>query len=121
MCKTHSRAAVIDSRKKKPKDKSANQGEDDGGDGSLFPEEKPPQRGKSSTVKPQNRLTSAQLRQLETEKEAEIVRGYKRLKDVWEKMLLGDELAQREWMIEAEKMIETYRETRNLFMTGKVS
>jgi general transcription factor 3C polypeptide 3 (transcription factor C subunit 4) len=27
----------------------------------------------------------------------------------------------REWMMEAEKMVETLRETRNLFLTSRVS
>ena len=35
-------------------------------------------------------------------------------------MLADEEDAVREWLVEAEKLIETYRETRNLFLTSKV-
>ena len=31
-----------------------------------------------------------------------------------------DQEAVREWMVEAEKMVETFRETRNLFLTSRV-
>ncbi len=110
--------SVIDSRKKRPKDKTATQAEDPA-TASLFPEERTQPRTKP-VVKAQNRLTHAQLRELEVEKEKEIVRGYRRLQEVWAKMMEADEVAEREWMVEAEKMVETFRETRNLFMTSRV-
>lgn len=74
------------------------------------------------------RLTHAQLRELEAEKEKEVVRGYKRVCELWGRMLKGvgvseeeeDQEAVREWMVEAEKMVETFRETRNLFLTSRV-
>lgn len=74
------------------------------------------------------RLTHAQLRELETEKERELVRGYRRVCELWGRMLKGasdsgdegDQEAVREWMVEAEKMVETFRETRNLFLTSRV-
>ncbi|PBK91165.1 TPR-like protein [Armillaria gallica] len=108
---------VIDSRKKRPKDKTATQAEDPA-TASLFPEERTQPRTKPA-VKAQNRLTHAQFRELEVEKEKEIVRGYRRLQEVWAKMMEANEVAEREWMVEAEKMVETFRETRNLFMTSR--
>ncbi|KAK0189733.1 hypothetical protein F5146DRAFT_1103820 [Armillaria mellea] len=108
---------VIDSRKKKPKDKTATQTEDPA-TASLFPEERTQSRTKLA-IKAQNRLTHTQLRELEVEKEKEIVRGYRRLQEIWAKMMEADEVAEREWMVEAEKMVETFRETRNLFMTSR--
>jgi general transcription factor 3C polypeptide 3 (transcription factor C subunit 4) len=68
---------------------------------------------------------------LEAAKEKEVVRGYKRVCELWGRMLKGvggsldqeaeDQEAVREWMVEAEKMVETFRETRNLFLTSRVS
>jgi general transcription factor 3C polypeptide 3 (transcription factor C subunit 4) len=63
---------------------------------------------------------------LEVAKEREVVRGYKRLCELWGRMLKGgeqveDQEAVREWMVEAEKMVETFKETKNLFLTSRVS
>jgi hypothetical protein len=33
----------------------------------------------------------------------------------------GQELAEREWILEAEKLVDMFRETRNLFRTSRVS
>jgi general transcription factor 3C polypeptide 3 (transcription factor C subunit 4) len=33
----------------------------------------------------------------------------------------GQELAEREWLLEAEKLVDMFRETRNLFRTSRVS
>lgn len=56
------------------------------------------------------------------------MRGYKRVSELWGRMIKGaggsqeeeDQEAVREWMVEAEKMVETFRETRNLFLTSRV-
>jgi hypothetical protein len=83
------------------------------------------------------------------EREKEVVRGYKRLTELWPVMLgkkdkgkgkaNADEMdvdldldgnvkppldqveAERVWMIEAEKLVETFRETRTLFSASRVS
>lgn len=86
---------------------------------SLFAEEKSTPKGKSSAGKA--RLTAAQLRELEAEKEKEVVRGYHRIKELWAGMLRGDAEAEREWLLEAEKLVDMFRETRNLFLTSRVS
>lgn len=36
-------------------------------------------------------------------------------------MLHGDAEAEREWLLEAEKLVDMFRETRNLFLTSRVS
>ena len=139
---------VIDSRKKRPKDATAqnqnqgNQPPEDPSNTSLF-EEKSSIFGASggsgtggkfksslsggASFKPVT-LTHAQLRELEAAKERE-VRGYKRVCELWGRMINGvsgsgeedkDQEAVREWMVEAEKMVETFRETRDLFLTSRV-
>jgi general transcription factor 3C polypeptide 3 (transcription factor C subunit 4) len=35
-------------------------------------------------------------------------------------MLIGDGEAEKNWLNEAEKLVETFRETRNLFLTSRV-
>jgi len=113
---------VIESRKKRHKASNAVQPDEPGGSSastSLFTEERAATKGKSSTR--QNRPTHAQLKDLEMEREKEVVRGYRRLKELWSGMLAGDENADREWMLEAEKLVDMFRETRNLFLTTRVS
>lgn len=114
---------VIDARKKRPKD--PNQQDDSSmadHSASLFVEQKPA-KSKSSS-KAQNRLTQAQLKELEAQREKEVLRGYRRLKELWP-VVLGDgegqKEAETEWIMEAEKITDTFRETRNLFMTTRVS
>lgn len=48
------------------------------------------------------------------------MQGYHRVKEIWSKMLAGEEEATREWLVEAEKLVECFRETRNLFLTSRV-
>ncbi|TFK37274.1 hypothetical protein BDQ12DRAFT_736397 [Crucibulum laeve] len=111
---------VIDSRKKRPRDRDAAQGDDAANAGtSLFAEERTTAKSKATALRAQNRLSHAQLRELEAEREKEVVRGYKRVKDLWGKMLAGEEAGEREWLVEAEKLVETFRETRNLFLTSR--
>ena len=65
-------------------------------------------------------MTQAQLRELEAEKEKEVVKGYRRLKEIWSGILAGEKDSEREWLVEAEKLIDMFRETRNLFVTSRV-
>jgi general transcription factor 3C polypeptide 3 (transcription factor C subunit 4) len=94
--------------------------------GSLFEETRSRGTGKSSgapTVKAQNRLSHAQLRELEEQKESEVLKGWKRVKELWPRLLSsgdGQEEVEMEWLLEAEKLVETFRETRNLFLTTRV-
>jgi general transcription factor 3C polypeptide 3 (transcription factor C subunit 4) len=110
---------VIDSRKKRGKPNAANQTEDtvNPSNTSLFSEDKAMPKSKARV---QNRLTPAQLRELEVEKEKEVMKGYRRLKEIWSGMLAGEKDLEREWLVEAEKLIDMFRETRNLFVTSRV-
>lgn len=77
-------------------------------------------KGKGSTTKP-NKLTFAQLRELEAQKEREAAQGWHRVQELWPRMLANEEDAVREWLVEAEKLVESFRETRALFLTSRVS
>lgn len=84
---------------------------------SLFEEKS---RTKSKTPAPgKSRLSLAELKALEEQREREVILGYTRAEDLWPRMLHGDAEAGREWMIEAEKLVEMFRETRNLFVTTR--
>jgi general transcription factor 3C polypeptide 3 (transcription factor C subunit 4) len=82
---------VIDSRKKRGIPNVANQTEDpvNPSNTSLFSEDKAAPKSKARV---QNRLTPAQLRELKTEKEKEkeVMKGYRRLKEIWSGMLAGE-------------------------------
>jgi general transcription factor 3C polypeptide 3 (transcription factor C subunit 4) len=60
-------------------------------------------------------------RELEVEKEKEVLKGYQRVMDLTPAMKTGNEVAVKEWLLEAEKLIETFRETRRLFLSTRVS
>lgn len=111
---------VIDSRKRRGKGDISSQSEDQSNTAStsLF-EEKTQPKLKAQPRAP--RLTHAQLRELEAQKEKEVTRGYQRVQELWSRMLAGEPEAEREWSTEAEKLVETFRETRNLFLTSRVS
>ncbi|KAL0945283.1 hypothetical protein HGRIS_000791 [Hohenbuehelia grisea] len=116
---------VIDSRKRKPGDKrgdDASQNDSAAHGDSLFAEGK--KTGKAKPKKSQNRLTHAELLELEAQKEKDVVNGHLRLKELWPLMMAvegadGQVDAEREWLLEAEKLVEMFRETRNLFMTTR--
>lgn len=119
----HSASSVIDSRRrtKTTQDQSADtQGSTDAAGASLFEEK--PRAGKEKQSKPKSaKYTISQLRALEAKKEQEAVLSYGRVKALWGKMLAGDEAAEKEWMHEAESLVESFRETRPLFLTSRVS
>lgn len=85
---------------------------------SLF--EETTKRRATRSAKP-DKLSAAQLRELEAQKEQEVAQGFHRVKSSWSRMLAGEEEAEREWLVEAEKLVETFRETRNLFNATRVS
>ncbi|ESK86429.1 TPR-like protein [Moniliophthora roreri MCA 2997] len=110
---------------------------------SLFTEERI--STPKTKLKDQNRLTPAQLRELEAQKEKEVVKSYQKLIEIWDEMtkereatsirrtqpIVGTELVlvdeadeeegpfEKEWMAEAEKLVDTFRETRNLFTASR--
>lgn len=85
------------------------------GGASLFEEKR-----KATKSGQQRKLTLAQLKELEAKKEAQVVKGYRRLTELWPAMMQDERDAERAWMEEAEKLVETYRETRNLFAASRV-
>lgn len=114
---------MIDSRKRRPKDTVASTNPADFPSSSLFEESTAKRKSKVSRT---GRLTLPQLHELERKKEVEVKRGFNLLCEFWPRMLLprgtdGQELAEREWLLEAEKLVDMFRETRNLFRTSRVS
>lgn len=115
---------VIDSRAKSkvPKEHSDTPQARGQTHASLF-EEIP--RGKSKLSSRKSRkLTPAQLHELEEQKERDVVRGYRRVEELWPRLLdeidPGQVEAEREWMFEVEKLVDMFRETRMLFLTSRV-
>lgn len=109
---------VIDSRKRRGKGDVGNQTEDQSNvaSTSLFEERSQP---KSRPQPRTPRLTHAQLRELESQKEKEALEGYHRVQELWPGMLAGGPEAEKKWLAEAEKLVEMFRETRNLFLTSR--
>lgn len=58
--------------------------------------------------------------ELEESKEADATRSHKKLKQLWEAAVRHEEPSVSEWLIEAEKLVEMFRETRNLFTSRGV-
>ncbi|KAH9944859.1 TPR-like protein [Amylocystis lapponica] len=106
---------VIDSRKRHPREATVDDESAEPGTMSLF-EEKARTKGKAAKA---NRLPTAQLRELEAQKERDVVQGFHRVRELWVRMLADEEDAVREWIVEAEKLVESFRETRNLFLTSR--
>ncbi|EGN99637.1 hypothetical protein SERLA73DRAFT_159861 [Serpula lacrymans var. lacrymans S7.3] len=115
---------VIDSRKRRAvqRDEGVKDPSENSQGASLF-EEKSKSKAKASTNKNQGRLTIAQLRDLEEQRKQEVMKSYKRVEELWPLILTNTqgehEEAEREWVLEAEKLVETFRETRNLFLTTR--
>ncbi|KAF9647358.1 TPR-like protein, partial [Thelephora ganbajun] len=58
-------------------------------------------------------------RELEVEKEKGVLKGYRRVTDLTPEMKTGNEVVVKEWLLEAEKLIENFRETRRLFLSTR--
>lgn len=119
------RRPVIDARKRRPgqPEGTALPGASSSSQAgaSLF-DEKSHARSKGRAATKNGRLTLADLKALEDQREKEVLLGYKRIEELWLSVLgaeRNDEVV-REWMLEAEKLVEMFRETRNLFLTSRV-
>ena len=112
----------MDSRKRRNAQRDGPNDSAEPGSASLFEEGKARTgKGKASAAKANvNKLTAAQLRALEAQKEREAMQGWHRVQDLWPRMLENDDEAVREWLVEAEKLVESFRETRALFLTSRV-
>lgn len=117
--------AVINARKRTAASDIGEQGSvsmdvDDPGM-SLFSEAKQKKGKQKASTKSGTNVSRESLVELEERKEAEAVRSYERLKQIWDGMLQQDESLTIEWLVEAEKLIDMFRETRNLFGSRGVS
>ncbi|KAJ7263136.1 hypothetical protein B0H12DRAFT_1103519 [Mycena haematopus] len=111
---------VIDSRKRRPKEERSNTIADRAASGVLpLIQDVKPRINAPASKKSTNRLSNAELREMEAKKEKEVMDGYQRLKQLWPRMLEGEGEPRREWVLNAEKLIEAFRETRRLFTTSR--
>ncbi|EIN05645.1 TPR-like protein [Punctularia strigosozonata HHB-11173 SS5] len=114
---------VIDSRRQRYAPRGANTDSQNQAEGSLFAESAP----KKQKNKGQPRMSNAQLGELEARMEKETTQSYQRLKELWPDLrarlandnVPGGEQVEREWMHEAAKMVESFRETRQLFTSNR--
>ncbi|KAJ6468532.1 TPR-like protein [Mycena vitilis] len=110
---------VIDSRRRRPKEPTA---ATTSATPAAFPaliQEKALKSRINAPTKKTNRLSNAELREMEAQKETEVMDGFRRLKQLWPRMLQGDGEPRQQWMLEAEKLIEGFRETRRLYSTSR--
>ncbi|KAG6331587.1 hypothetical protein ID866_7502 [Astraeus odoratus] len=103
---------VIDSRKRRPTqpgDSSVDRTAAQQG-ASLF-DEKAQTKHKGKAANKQGRLSLAELKNLEEQREREVAYGYKRIEELWPRILgeRADEQAEREWILEAEKLNYDFR------------
>ena len=115
---------VIDSRRRPKASQEGQEGQvsNETAGASLFEEK--PRTGKEKVMKgaqKPTKLNITQLKELEAKKEQEAVLSFGRIKQIWGRMLAGDQDAESEWMHEAELLAESFRETRALFLTSRVS
>ncbi|CCM04149.1 uncharacterized protein FIBRA_06311 [Fibroporia radiculosa] len=106
---------VMDSRKRRPRQGIVTGSMEDPSSSSLFEEKSRSKAG----LKSADKLSATQLRELESQKEREVSQGFHIIRELWPRMLVGEEDAEREWLIEAEKLVESFRETRALFVTSR--
>jgi general transcription factor 3C polypeptide 3 (transcription factor C subunit 4) len=85
---------------------------------SLFEETPSPRQNKGYKS---SRSSRPVARELEVAKEKEVFKGYQRVRDLKLAMKAGNEVAVKEWLLEAEKLIESFRETRRLFLSTRAS
>ncbi|KAH8103816.1 TPR-like protein [Cristinia sonorae] len=108
---------VIDSRKRSRGGKQDAEGQDtDPARSSLFEE-----KARAGKIKQprQHKMSAAELRKAEASVEKEVTQWYHRVTELWPVMLAGQEDAMREWILEAEKLIEMFRHTRPLFLSTR--
>lgn len=116
--------SVIDSRKKRTlaaQDNSTQQLGDDVSGTSLFIEKRRGKAKQTSVRTTVKTLSKEELNELERQKESEAQSWYSRLQLLWINMLNGEEEAENEWLLQAEKLVEMFRETRKLFLAKGVS
>ncbi|KAJ7512667.1 TPR-like protein [Mycena galericulata] len=112
---------VIDSRKKGNKTSDATtdqvgQASQPSGSASLFAEEKD-KTSKSKRSGP--RMTVEALKEMEATMERDAIKSHRRITELWPNISREQvNESEREWLLQAEKMVESFRETRQLFTTS---
>ncbi|KAJ7912852.1 TPR-like protein [Mycena leptocephala] len=111
---------VIDSRKKgkQSSDVAAQFGQAQQPSASLFTEAKA-DKVTTKTKSERQRMSLEALQELEANMERDTFKSYRRLAELYPN-ISKDEVNnfEREWLLQAEKMIESFRETRQLFSTS---
>lgn len=74
----------------------------------------------SQSKKISPKLSPAELKALEDERQRKLTAAWEMCKSLRGGMEAGDDEVEGEWLIEAEKLVEHFRETRHLFVTAKV-
>ncbi|KAL5520201.1 hypothetical protein ACEPAG_9414 [Sanghuangporus baumii] len=108
---------VINSRRRRIGGTKDGDAQDDGEEiaaTSLFAERK---RGRAKQSKPRTPMSRQHLIELEREKDRVAAGCYEQLLQLQDSMRHGDTNAENEWLLNAEKLIEMFRETRSLFVT----
>ncbi|KAF7325830.1 hypothetical protein MKEN_00433700 [Mycena kentingensis (nom. inval.)] len=112
---------VIDSRRKNNRitEPSAGPGQAPVHSSSLFSEGHSVEKtGKSKST--HARMSLEALKQFEAEMQSETLRGHQRLAELYPKIDLEEQNEyERDWLVQAEKLIEAFRETRKLFSTTR--
>lgn len=74
----------------------------------------------SQSKKISPKLSPAELKALEDERQRKLTAAWEMCKSLRGGMEAGDDEVEGEWLTEAEKLVEHFRETRHLFVTAKV-
>ena len=87
---------------------------------SLFSEKKRGKQKQIPTAKPRQTLSHDQILELEHQRENAAQEWYAKVRNLWDDMRKGEPEAENEWMLNAERLIEMFRETRKLFLSRGV-
>ncbi|KAJ7033739.1 hypothetical protein C8F04DRAFT_614968 [Mycena alexandri] len=117
---------VIDSRKRGAKSSDAGPGQPEQTpqpptSSSLFAEEKSTDKA-VKTKSTRQRMSVEALKELEAQMEKDTLMTFRRMGELYPKISkeqLND--SERDWLLQAEKMIESFRETRQLFTTSSLA
>ncbi|GJJ15577.1 hypothetical protein Clacol_009855 [Clathrus columnatus] len=78
------------------------------------------EKGRAKSKKVKRGMTLSQLQALELENEAATKAGFEAVNHLTPKVKAGDEQATVAWLVEAEKLIESFREVKPLFPSTRV-
>ncbi|KAJ7634784.1 TPR-like protein [Roridomyces roridus] len=86
---------------------------------SLFSEEKDKKKSSDSKAGRSEKLSMEALKELEVSLEQDTLKTHRRLTELWPK-ISQEEVTEleREWLLQAEKLVDSFRETRQMFTTS---